>query len=267
MTGPTRALMIGEFARRCRLPISTLRYYDKIGLLRPAHVEASNGYRRYTGEQIASAVLISRLRAIGTAPSDIATVLAGGGPAMAVLAAERRRAEAQVRDGERALAEINQLIAHHDDTSNHDVQLVSFPRTRVATAPFASPSADIASAVLRSIARLRGVLRRARLERTGPWGAGLPLQITEQVNGFVFAHVCPPVENRDLRTIWLSATRAVRTLHHNNPDTVALAYGAMLDVIDERGWTPAGPVLEEYLALETASTGGDQAIRLTVPIA
>lgn len=33
MTARGRLLMISEFARRRRLPVSTLRYYDKIGLL------------------------------------------------------------------------------------------------------------------------------------------------------------------------------------------------------------------------------------------
>lgn len=51
-------LMIGDFARRCRLPVSTLRYYDRIGLLTPAVVDPGSGYRRYTADQLPSAALI-----------------------------------------------------------------------------------------------------------------------------------------------------------------------------------------------------------------
>jgi DNA-binding transcriptional MerR regulator len=101
--------MIGDFARRCRLPVSTLRYYDRIGLLAPAAVDPSSGYRRYTAVQVPAAVLIARLRAIGTAPQAIAAVLAGGAPAGAALAAERRRLEDQARDAQRALAELDDL--------------------------------------------------------------------------------------------------------------------------------------------------------------
>jgi DNA-binding transcriptional MerR regulator len=78
MTAPEGGLLIGDFARRCRLPVSTLRYYDQIGLLTPAVVDPGSGYRRYTLEQLDAAVLIARLRAIGTTPQTIATVLAGG---------------------------------------------------------------------------------------------------------------------------------------------------------------------------------------------
>ena len=37
----------GEFAKMANLSIRTIRYYDKIGLLKPTKV-AENGYRLYT---------------------------------------------------------------------------------------------------------------------------------------------------------------------------------------------------------------------------
>ncbi len=268
MTGPPgRPLMIGEFARRCRLPVSTLRYCDKIGLLAPAVVDTSSGYRRYTGDQLATAVLIARLRAIGTAPCDIATVVVGGGAAAAVLAAERVRVRAQVRDGQRALAEIDDLISGRDEHSVHHPQLVSLGPAHVAALPFDAPSAGIASGVLRGIAGLRGALRRAGHERTGPWGAVFPLEIHEEVPGFVFAHTSQQVEHHGLSTEWLPGTRAVQTIHHSGPDTVEMAYQAALNLIDDEGWTPTGSVVEEYLFLDAAPTATLPSIRLTVPVA
>jgi DNA-binding transcriptional MerR regulator/effector-binding domain-containing protein len=258
--------MIGDFARRCRLPVSTLRYYDKIGLVTPAVVDPSTGYRGYTADQLPAAVLVSRLRAIGTAPQDIATVLAGGAPAGAVLAAERRRVEGQVSDAQRALVDINDLLTQHDDLLTYEIRLVSLGPDQVASAPFSAPQSGIAPAVLRGIAGLRSVLRRAGRERTGPWGATFPLEITEQVSGFVFARTSQPVDSPDLDTAWLSATRAVRVVHQRGSDTVALAYDAALDMIEHEGWTPAGPVIEEYLSLDVSPTP-TPSIRLTVPIA
>lgn len=43
---------IGDFARLCQIPVKTLRYYDEIGLLRPARVAGSTGYRYYIGAQL-----------------------------------------------------------------------------------------------------------------------------------------------------------------------------------------------------------------------
>jgi len=38
---------IGETAQLNNVTIQTLRYYDKIGIFKPAHIEKNNGYRFY----------------------------------------------------------------------------------------------------------------------------------------------------------------------------------------------------------------------------
>ena len=38
---------IGEFSRIARVSMRLLRYYDEIGLLRPAKVDPGTGYRGY----------------------------------------------------------------------------------------------------------------------------------------------------------------------------------------------------------------------------
>jgi hypothetical protein len=43
---------IGELSRLSQVPIRTLRYYDQIGLLVPAQVDRSSGYRCYAAEQL-----------------------------------------------------------------------------------------------------------------------------------------------------------------------------------------------------------------------
>lgn len=266
MTANPRPLMIGDFARRCRLPVSTLRYYDKIGLLTPAVVDPGNRYRRYTADQLATAVLIARLRAVGTAPHDITAILVGGAQATAVLTAQRRRIAGQVSEGQRALAEIDDLLTHHDEQPMQDVALVSLTRAQVAVAPFRTAHTNVASAVLRGIAALRSALRRAGYQRTGPWGATFPLEITEQVGGLVFAHTSTPIDPRILDTAWLPEARAVRGVHLGAADTLALTYHAALDMIERQGATATGPVIEEYLALDASPTTL-RSIRLTVPIA
>lgn len=46
-------LTIGEFAERCGLSRSALRFYDQNDLLRPQLVDAETGYRYYATAQIA----------------------------------------------------------------------------------------------------------------------------------------------------------------------------------------------------------------------
>lgn len=45
-------LKIGEFSKIGQVSIKTLRYYDQVGLLKPAHIDRFNGYRYYTLSQL-----------------------------------------------------------------------------------------------------------------------------------------------------------------------------------------------------------------------
>jgi DNA-binding transcriptional MerR regulator len=42
------SLTIGDFSRIAHLSIKTLRHYHEVGLLEPAEIDPSSGYRRYT---------------------------------------------------------------------------------------------------------------------------------------------------------------------------------------------------------------------------
>lgn len=59
-----RTLKIGELARRTRLSVRTLHYYEEIGLLAPSHRTAS-GHRQYSPEDIVRLQQIKSLRALG----------------------------------------------------------------------------------------------------------------------------------------------------------------------------------------------------------
>jgi DNA-binding transcriptional MerR regulator/effector-binding domain-containing protein len=53
---------IGEFSRLTHLSVKTLHHYHDIGLLEPARIDPSSGYRRYETAQVRTAQLIRRLR-------------------------------------------------------------------------------------------------------------------------------------------------------------------------------------------------------------
>ena len=55
-------LPIGRFAKATRLSVKALRHYDELGLLRPAFVDPSSGYRYYRPAQAnqAEAILLDR---------------------------------------------------------------------------------------------------------------------------------------------------------------------------------------------------------------
>jgi DNA-binding transcriptional MerR regulator len=69
---------IGDFSRLCMVPVSALRYYADIGLLEPAAVDPSSGYRYYTAAQLRTANRIVALKDLGLSLDEIGAVLGEG---------------------------------------------------------------------------------------------------------------------------------------------------------------------------------------------
>lgn len=62
---------IGNFAEMVNIPISTLRYYDEIGLLKPEIVDKFTNYRFYTDDNIVEAQYITLLKELGFTLQEI----------------------------------------------------------------------------------------------------------------------------------------------------------------------------------------------------
>ena len=56
---------IGQFSRIGMISPKTLRFYDEIGLIKPAQVDQWNSYRYYSAEQVADILFINELRGCG----------------------------------------------------------------------------------------------------------------------------------------------------------------------------------------------------------
>lgn len=69
---------IGEVSSLLGISAQTLRYYDKIGLVRPAHVNDQSGYRQYTYDQIHYIERIRYLQNLGLSLTDIRSALQSG---------------------------------------------------------------------------------------------------------------------------------------------------------------------------------------------
>lgn len=69
---------IGQLAAKVGLTVRTLRYYDAVGLLRPAGRTAA-GHRRYTAANVRHLYQVSALRQLGFNLQQIGAALAGAG--------------------------------------------------------------------------------------------------------------------------------------------------------------------------------------------
>lgn len=66
---------IGEVAKHCNISTKTLRYYDKIGLLKPEFKDPGTKYRYYSKRQLTTLAIIRRYRSMDFCLKDIQVMI------------------------------------------------------------------------------------------------------------------------------------------------------------------------------------------------
>jgi DNA-binding transcriptional MerR regulator len=64
-------LSIGAFARRASVSVKTLRFYQKVGVFHPVHVDPRSGYRYYEAEQLDTLRELRLLRELGCGIAEL----------------------------------------------------------------------------------------------------------------------------------------------------------------------------------------------------
>lgn len=108
--GAERAVTIGRLARKLGLGAETLRYYERLGLIRPVRRTASN-YRLYGRDAERRLVFIRRAQALGFSLEEIRELLSLHGRADATAAEVRRLTAARVREVEAKLHDLERMRA------------------------------------------------------------------------------------------------------------------------------------------------------------
>src|SRR5579859_7488287 len=76
--GSNEMLKIRDFARLAEVSMTTLRYYDEIGLLKPIHVDPETGYRFYTIDQLPHLHRILAFKELGLGLTQIVEIIDEG---------------------------------------------------------------------------------------------------------------------------------------------------------------------------------------------
>ncbi|URM88935.1 MerR family transcriptional regulator [Streptomyces sp. MRC013] len=136
---------IGEMARDSGLGVSTLRFYDRAGVLAPARVDPVSGYRWYAEEQVAEARLLARLRRAAMPLADIRLVLAGWSNedtdlVRGLLQTHLRRLERGLSDARSEFSTLRSLLDHRENP-------MALPRDTAGTARLTVPAPALAAAL------------------------------------------------------------------------------------------------------------------------
>ncbi len=126
-------MTIGEFAETTRLSPKALRLYDQLGLVVPARVDPSSGYRLYAPDQVEVARLVGALRRLDMPLADIASVLQMKGPAAAAAVAGYWQQVESVIADRRALATYLQARLTGDDRTMYEIEIRRMPERKLLT--------------------------------------------------------------------------------------------------------------------------------------
>ena len=126
---------IGEFAQIAQVSSRQLRFYDQLGLLQPAHIDAQTGYRYYSIRQVPRLNGILALKELGLSLEQIGPLLKdeiSPTELRAMLTLKRAEVERSLREEETRLRHIESRIAQidrHGGTEGFDVILKSVEPT------------------------------------------------------------------------------------------------------------------------------------------
>jgi DNA-binding transcriptional MerR regulator len=104
---------IGEFSRFSQVTVKTLRYYDEIGLLKPAEVDPFTGYRYYSANQFPRIHCILALKDLGLTLEQIGDLLEGDltpDQIRGILRVRQSEIKQQVAEEQARLARVEQRL-------------------------------------------------------------------------------------------------------------------------------------------------------------
>lgn len=149
---------IGEFAQIAQVSGRQLRFYDQLGLLRPAHTDAQTGYRYYSIRQLPKLNSILALKELGLSLEQIGPLLANeisAAELRAMLTMKRAQLEQSLREEEARLRHIESRIVQIDrqgGIDDFDVVLKSVPSTPFLSLRSSFDSMDEVVPMVRAIA-------------------------------------------------------------------------------------------------------------------
>jgi DNA-binding transcriptional MerR regulator len=238
-------LPIGRFSRLCGLTVKALRHYDDIGLLHPARVDETTGYRYYSRAQLADAGAIARLRALDVALEECRRILIEADPEVVRerLREHAARLEARLGETQRSLDELRRLVDDPERLRAAAVRLEKVEFKEVAEQPTLAIRSrttpeDFDAQISRSINSVADYMSALGAKRAGP-----PFTITsdpEEDGAFDVVIGWPTAERLPARvpveSLVLPGETVAWAVYRGPYSHLRDAYRALYEWIDEQGY-------------------------------
>jgi effector-binding domain-containing protein len=243
---------IGRFSKMTRLSVKALRLYDEIGLLPPAHVDPSSGYRYYGLGQANRAEAVRILRSVGMPLDEIRMVLDTDDPELVhkQLLVHRERLAEQLEVQERRLAYLESLIQREEGVMPYDVQIIDAEPQQIAAIKKRTSLRRVGEDIGAGFGALMQFMGREGLAPSGPPLLVYHDVIDEETDGDI--EICVPVGRAvsggaEVYGRELEGGPMASTVHRGPYEEIGAAYHTVTGWISEHGHEIAGPPREIYL--------------------
>ena len=245
-------LKVGDFSRLSLVSIKALRYYDELGLLKPARVDDFTGYRYYTAEQLPRLNRILALKDLGLSLEQIGVLLSkevSSEELRGMLRLKQVEVEGRIGEARAQLARVEARLRQIEKEGGfpmYEVVLKKLPAQNVAAIRKTLPN--------------YGQLNTLFGQLFGPiWGkvkfAGPTVAIyhdPEFKEEDVDVEVAIPIEGTlpdggPVQSRELPGGLMACAVYQGPYEGIGEAYNAVMAWIEPNGYRVAGPVRENYL--------------------
>ena len=247
-------IRIGDFSKLSRVTVKTLRYYDEVGLLHPAHVDVATGYRFYAHDQLPRLNRILALKDLGFSLEEIGHLLADDlttEQMHGMLKLRQSEISHRVQDERERLARVEarlRQIEQEDVVSKYDAVIKKVEPIKVAAVRDVVPTPP-------DQGRLWGeLMSHLAQHQVQPLEPCLSVYYDEEYKEKDWdIEVCMPIEgdvpeNERVSVRELDGVETMAYVVHHGPfTTIGEAYEALMKWVSENDYRIVGPAREIYL--------------------
>lgn len=234
-----------------RVTVKALRYYDEIGLLKPANIDEFTGYRYYTSDQLPILHQIISLRQMGFTMEEITEIQRGMSPEK-LLQTKKEQLLTAIAESTKKLAQVEHYLHSAKGVFEMDYKVVvkELPEVIVASMRRIVPNYDEFFKILPPMGE--------EMERLGcvcsmPEYCFNIYHDGEYKDENIDVEICEAVVEAREESDMVKFRRidyvpeAACTLHRGPYSTLGNAYGAILRWMEDNGYEAADHPRESYI--------------------
>jgi DNA-binding transcriptional MerR regulator len=264
-------LRIGEFAWLSQVTVETLRHYDRIGLLKPVHLDRFTGYRYYSLDQLPRLNRVLALKDLGLPLKEIARMLdrdVSADEIRGILEVKETELKEQIQKARKRLARVETRLRHIElegKMPEYEVLLKTVEAQWIASVrkTISSWDQDVVGPTMSRMFEEVEEHLSGHGAKTGRPGISLwhQNQLTpksseedEAIDVEIAALIDGPMQESDrVKVRKLPKMEVAYTVNHGSFSGLPLAKQAVFSWIEDNGYRLVGPVREVYLHFDPHS--------------